>query len=34
MGEFTLPLPLRLIGWLATLVMGITALALVVSWLT
>ncbi|HEY5209820.1 MAG TPA: divalent metal cation transporter [Stellaceae bacterium] len=33
MGRFTLPWPLKTVGWIATLVMIVTALALVGSWL-
>ncbi len=33
MGPFTLPLPLRLMGWLATAVMALAALVMVASWL-
>jgi NRAMP (natural resistance-associated macrophage protein)-like metal ion transporter len=32
MGEFTLPRPLRAIGWLATAAMAATVIALVVTW--
>ena len=33
MGRFTLPLPLKIVGWLATVVMAVTALALIGTWL-
>jgi NRAMP (natural resistance-associated macrophage protein)-like metal ion transporter len=33
MAGFTLPLPLKLLGWLSTIVMAITVLAMVVTWL-
>ena len=33
MGQFTLPLSLRILGWLATATMGATVIALVWSWL-
>jgi Mn2+/Fe2+ NRAMP family transporter len=33
MAEFTLPLPLQLMGWLATAAMAVTVLAMIASWL-
>ncbi|MGH6981315.1 MAG: NRAMP family divalent metal transporter [Stellaceae bacterium] len=33
MGRFTLPPALRVVGWIATIVMTVTALALIASWL-
>jgi len=33
MGSFTLPLPLRVLGWLATLVMTAAAAVMVFSWI-
>ena len=33
MGRFTLPLPLQIVGWIATVAMVVTALALIGSWL-
>ena len=33
MGRFTLPLPLALMGWAATLVMAVTVLAMFWTWL-
>jgi len=32
MGKFTLPLPLTLLGWLATGVMGAIVLAMFLTW--
>jgi len=32
MGNFTLPWPLQVIGWIATIVMTFTAVALIVTW--
>lgn len=34
MGSFTLPLPLRVLGWLATFVMAAAAVVMVFSWIT
>jgi Mn2+/Fe2+ NRAMP family transporter len=34
MGQFTLPLPLHIMGWIATAVMSITAVAMLAVWLT
>jgi Mn2+/Fe2+ NRAMP family transporter len=33
MAGFTLPLPLRVMGWVATAAMAITTVAMVASWL-
>jgi Mn2+/Fe2+ NRAMP family transporter len=33
MGPFTLPLALRLLGWIATAVMALAAIAMLGSWL-